>query len=34
MTSIRGYSELLETGVINDKDASKKALDKIHDESE
>ena len=32
MTSIRGYSELLETGVINDKDASKKALDKIHDE--
>lgn len=31
MTSIRGYSELLETGVINDKDASKKALDKIHD---
>ena len=31
MTSIRGYSEL-ETGVINDKDASKKALDKIHDE--
>lgn len=32
MTSIRGYSELLETGVINDKEASKKALDKIHDE--
>lgn len=32
MTSIRGYSELLETGVINDKDVSKKALDKIHDE--
>lgn len=32
MTSIRGYSELLKTGVINDKDASKKALDKIHDE--
>lgn len=32
MTSIRGYSELLETGVNNDKDASKKALDKIHDE--
>ena len=32
MTSIRGYSELLESGVINDKDASKKALDKIHDE--
>lgn len=32
MTSIRGYNELLETGVINDKDASKKALDKIHDE--
>lgn len=32
MTSIRGYSELLETGVIYDKDASKKALDKIHDE--
>ena len=32
MTSIRGYSELLETGVINDKDASKKALDKNHDE--
>ena len=32
MTSIRGYSELLETGVIHDKDASKKALDKIHDE--
>lgn len=32
MTSIRGYSELLETGVINDKDASKKALYKIHDE--
>ena len=32
MTSIRGYSELLETGAINDKDASKKALDKIHDE--
>lgn len=32
MTSIRGYSELLETGVINDKDDSKKALDKIHDE--
>ncbi|WP_240474481.1 sensor histidine kinase [Thomasclavelia saccharogumia] len=32
MTSIRGYSELLETGVINDKEASKRALDKIHDE--
>lgn len=32
MTSIRGYSELLETGVINDKEASKKALDRIHDE--
>lgn len=32
MTSIRGYSELLETGVINDQEASKKALDKIHDE--
>lgn len=32
MTSIRGYSELLETGVINDKALAKKALDKIHDE--
>ena len=32
MTSIRGYSELLETGVINDEQASKKALDKIHTE--
>lgn len=32
MTSIRGYTELLETGVIKDPDNSKKALDKIHDE--
>ena len=32
MTSIRGYSELLETGVINDEQAAKKALDKIHTE--
>lgn len=32
MTSIRGYSELLETGVINDEKAAKKALDKIHSE--
>lgn len=32
ITSIRGYSELLEAGVINDEGAKKKALDKIHDE--
>lgn len=32
ITSIRGYSELLEAGVINDESAKKKALDKIHDE--
>ena len=32
ITSIRGYSELLEDGVINDEGAKKKALDKIHDE--
>ncbi len=32
ITSIRGYSELLETGVINDDASRKKALDKIHDE--
>ena len=32
ITSIRGYSELLETGVINDEQATKKALEKIHTE--
>lgn len=32
MTSIRGYSELLETGVISDQDVAKKAVSKIHDE--
>ncbi len=34
ITSIRGYSELLETGVINDEPSRKKALDKIHGEVE
>lgn len=32
MTSIRGYSELLGAGVINDEKEAKKALDKIHTE--